>query len=172
MPPLNPGLLLSSHLHTYLVIAIEKQALVRILVTGAKNANRKQRQISRTSLGGKSDKCPLCSVCVLFVEQFWRLPLVYFPNVRSDFGFSSLNRLLAPCRFIIKIRNLFMKLVPELRENQGDALADERSVNRLQSMWLAWKEEQALSRHGQGSPSSGGIWGDPGRGTELPNPNV
>lgn len=138
----------------------------------SKECKQKTASDIKNKFGGKSDKCPLCSVCVLFVERFWRQPLVYFPNIRSDFGFSSLNRVLARCRFIIKIRNLFMKLVPELRENQGDALADECSVNRRQSMLLAWKEEQALFRHGQGSLPSEGIWGDPGRGTELPNPNV
>lgn len=77
--PLNqcrlPPPALSCPPHTYLIITIEKQALVRILVTKAKNEKRNHLQTSRTTTAqgrGRSDECPLCHVCVLFAEQSWK----------------------------------------------------------------------------------------------------
>lgn len=47
-----------------------------------------------------------------------------FTSPRSEVisDFSSFNHLLPLCGFIIKMRNLFIKLVPELRENCKEML--------------------------------------------------
>lgn len=105
-------------LHTYLIITIEKQALVRILVTRAKNEKRKHlSDMEHNSSSGEGDPKTVLYVTLMFYLQNSLRHRHLFTSPRSEVisDFSSYNHLLPLCRFIIKIRNLFIKPVPELR---------------------------------------------------------
>ena len=160
-------------LHTYLIITIEKQALVRILVTRAKNEKRKHlSDMEHNSSSGEGDPKTVLYVTLMFYLQNSLRHRHLFTSPRSEVisDFSSFNHLLPLCRFIIKIRNLFIKPVPELRASWKKVLGLMNPLGQQTSkpQWAAWKERQGLAWHGQHLPHRMGVGGSGEEGALAP----